>query len=267
MKKFAILGAGNLGGAIARGLVAKNVCAATEIVCTAAGDATLVRRAEELPGISGTKDNLAAARSAETVILTVKPWLVEPVLSEIRAAFIGDAFPRRLVSAAAGVTLAQLRKILGPDAEIPIFVAIPNTAIAVAQSMTFVAAEPNAPAAERDAVGKIFSALGRVVFVPETQLAAGTALASCGIAFAMRYVRASTEGAVELGLRAALAREAALQTLLGAAELLLENGEHPESAIDKVTTPGGLTIRGLNKLEECGFSHAVVAALRASCSR
>ena len=291
MKKFAIIGAGNLGGAIARGLVAEKICAAEEIICTAAHAETLARRAEELPGLEVSRDNAAAARTAETVILAVKPWLALDVLSEIGAAFAPGTFPRpkRFISVVPGISIDQLREEIddaGTDSaetdfpknenarggnapvgdargNVPIFVAIPNTAIAVAQSMTFFAAENGAPASEIEFVEKIFSALGKAVYVPEAQLAAGTALASCGIAFAMRYVRASTEGAVRLGLRANLAQEAALHTLLGAAQLLLKTGEHPESAIDKVTTPGGMTIRGLNALESRGFSVAVVAGLRA----
>lgn len=291
MKKFAIIGAGNLGGAIARGLVAEKVCAAEEIICTAAHAETLARRAEELPGIETSRDNAAAARAAETVILAVKPWLAEYVLAEIGAVFAPGTFPRprRLISVIAGISIGSLREkidLAGTDSaetdfpkkenacggnapagdargKVPIFVAIPNTAIAVAQSMTFFAAESGAPAAEIEFVEKIFSALGTAVCIRESQLAAGTALASCGIAFAMRYVRAATEGAVELGLRADLAKEATLHTLIGAAQLLLKTGEHPESAIDKVTTPGGMTIHGLNALEARGFSAAVVAGLRA----
>lgn len=291
MKKFAIIGAGNLGGAIARGLVAEKICAAEEIVCTAAHAETLARRAEELPGLEISRDNAAAARAAETVILAVKPWLALDVLAEVGAAFAPGTFPRpkRFISVVPGISIDQLREEIddaGTDSaetdfpknenarggnapagdargNVPIFVAIPNTAIAVAQSMTFFAAENGAPASEIEFVEKIFSSLGKAVCVPEAQLAAGTALASCGIAFAMRYVRASTEGAVRLGLRANLAQEAALHTLLGAAQLLLKTGEHPESAIDKVTTPGGMTIRGLNALESRGFSVAVVAGLRA----
>ena len=249
--KIAVIGAGSMGGAIARGAVSAGFCSAEEIVCTARGAPTLEKLAATVPGIGVSADNLAAAESAEIVVLAVKPWVADAVLAEIRGAF------------AAGT-----RTLVTP--ETPVFVAIPNTAAAVAQSMTFIASD-GAPEVAARRVEALFSALGKAVFVPEAQLAAGTALASCGIAFAMRYVRASMQGGVELGLSAALAREAALQTLKGAAELLAATGEHPESAVDKVTTPGGLTIRGLNAMEESGFSAAVVRGLvrglRACCSR
>lgn len=262
MKKFAIIGAGNMGGAIARGLVSRNICAAEEIVCTAKSDATLARLAADVPGIVLEKNNCEAARGAEIVVLAVKPWLAENVLAnEIGAETLAGT--RALVSVAAGVSLARIRAACGVPA-LPIFVAIPNTAIAVAQSMTFVAEDAAAANPATTAlVLDIFSKLGKAELVPEAQLAAGTALASCGIAFAMRYVRASTEGGVELGLRPNVALAAALQTLKGAAELLAASGEHPESAIDKVTTPGGITIRGLNAMENAGFSAAVVQGLRA----
>ena len=265
MKKFAIIGAGNMGGALARGLISRGVCAADEIVCTAKSGATLDRLAAAVPGIGISTDDCAAAASAETVVLAVKPWLAEGVLrDEIGAPALASA--RALVSVAAGVSLARLRAAAGVPA-LPIFVAIPNTAIAVAQSMTFVAADDVADEAARARVLGVFSRLGKAALVPEAQLAAGTAIASCGIAFAMRYARASTEGGVELGLRADVALEAVLQTMKGAAELLAAVGEHPESAIDKVTTPGGITIRGLNAMEEGGFSASVVRGLRACGSR
>lgn len=261
--KIAVIGAGSMGGAIARGAVSAGFCSAEEIVCTARGATTLEKLAAAVPGIGVSADNRAAAESAEIVVLAVKPWIADAVLEEIRGAFAAGT--RTLVSVVAGLPLARLRAAAGTP-ETPVFVAIPNTAAAVAQSMTFIASD-GAPEAAARRVEALFSALGKAVFVPEAQLAAGTALASCGIAFAMRYVRASMQGGVELGLSAALAREAALQTLKGAAELLAATGEHPESAVDKVTTPGGLTIRGLNAMEESGFSAAVVRGLRACCSR
>lgn len=260
MKKFAVIGAGNMGGAIVRGLISQKICPADEIVCTAKTERSRERLAQENPGIAVSADNADAVRGAETVVLAVKPWLAESVLSEIRDAL--NAGTRALVSVAAGVSLEKLRTIAGTPT-LPIFVVIPNTAIAVAQSMTFVAPD-SADDAETQRICEIFSKLGRVALVSEKQLAAGTAVASCGIAFAMRYIRAAMEGGIELGLPADVSRNAVLQTVRGAADLLTATGEHPEQAIDKVTTPGGLTIRGLNKMEECGFSAAVIQGLKQS---
>lgn len=89
-------------------------------------------------------------------------------------------------------------------------------------------------------------------------------LASCGIAYALRYVRAATQGGIELGMREDVARKAIAQTLIGAAELLLQNNTHPEIEIDRVTTPGGITIKGLNAMEAAGFSNSVIAGLLSS---
>ena len=104
--------------------------------------------------------------------------------------------------------------------------------------------------------------LGQTRVVGEKQLRAGTLLASCGIAYAMRYIRAASEGGVEIGFRADDAKDIVLQTVKGAVALLQATGEHPEQAIDRVTTPGGITIRGLNAMEQAGFTKAVVEGLK-----
>lgn len=260
MKKIAIIGAGNMGSAIVRGLVDQGVFAAGEICLTAKHESTLERLRSEFPGIGVGTNNAKAASEAGIVVLAVKPWIAESVLQEIQAAFPAGT-SRILVSVAAGISTESLRRATGTDS-VPIFVAIPNTAVSVGQSMTFLAAD----GASNDQIQRIrtlFSCLGKVFLVPEKMLSAGTAIASCGIAFAMRYVRAATEGGVELGLPTDLARDAVLQTLKGASELLAASGANPEAEIDKVTTPGGLTIRGLNKMEECGFSASVIQGLKA----
>ena len=129
--------------------------------------------------------------------------------------------------------------------------------------MTFVSS-CNATAQQEDLVVALFDELGCAMLVDEAQIAAGTALASCGIAYAMRYIRAATEGGVELGFRPAVAQKIVSYTVQGAAQLLLQSGSNPETEIDKVTTPGGITIKGLNEMEHCGFSSAVIKGLKAS---
>jgi pyrroline-5-carboxylate reductase len=113
-------------------------------------------------------------------------------------------------------------------------------------------------------VKTVFDAMGQSAVIEERQMTAATALCSCGIAFAMRYVRAATEGGVELGIYAHQAKDYVLQTLRGAVELLEATGNHPEAEIDRVTTPGGITIRGLNAMEAHGFTNAVIQGLKAS---
>ncbi len=260
--KIAILGAGNMGSAIVCGLVQSGRFRAEDIVCTARTETTLERLRTQCPGVRATTDNAAAVRDASIVVLAVKPWLTEQLIREIRREIDPDR--QSVVSVAAGVSLAQLAEWLTADsAALPaLFRAIPNTAIAVRHSMTFVAAQ-GADAARIEQVTGIFRELGEVMLVDEPMLETGMILASCGIAFALRYVRASAEGGVELGCPAQQATHIVAATLKGAAELLLQRGEHPEAEIDRVTTPGGITIRGVNEMEQAGFTSAVIKGLMA----
>ncbi|MBE6400433.1 MAG: pyrroline-5-carboxylate reductase [Verrucomicrobia bacterium] len=258
--KIAVLGSGNMGGAIVRGLLAKRVCFAGEIVCTAKSVETLSALAVNFPGLGVSCDNAAAAEGADLILLCVKPWLLEKIIEEIRGHVSGNTI---VASVAAGISLEQLETFFGNSGTRTLFRVMPNTAAACGESMTFFAAK-NASEPQIEYVQTILNALGKTAFIEEKQMAAATALASCGIAFAMRYIRAACEGGVELGFYPEASREFVLQTLRGAVELLEESGEHPEAAIDRVTTPGGITIRGLNAMEAAGFTPAVIAGLKAS---
>ncbi len=251
-----------MGGAIACGLAQGGMFHTEDIVCTARTEATLERLRTQYPGLRTTTDNAVAVRDASIVVLAVKPWLTEQLIREIRREIDPDR--QSVVSVAAGVSLAQLAEWLTADsaAQPALFRAIPNTAIAVRHSMTFVAAQ-GADAAGIEQVTGIFRELGEVMLVDEPMLETGMILASCGIAFALRYVRASAEGGVELGCPAQQATRIVAATLKGAAELLLQRGEHPEAEIDRVTTPGGITVRGLNEMEHAGFTSAVIRGLKA----
>ena len=252
--KIAIIGAGNMGGATALGLAAALPQAA--ITVTAKHAATLERFSAR--GIRTSLDNVAAARGADVVILGVKPWLAQAVLEELRPALPGKV----LVSFVAGVPAAQMLDWLEGCDVSSAYSVIPNLAIEVGQSMTFIH-ELCGTQETLAVVRGLFDAVGRTAVVDEKRLNAGMMLASCGTAFALRYVRASAEGGVELGLYPQEALAAVLQTVRGAAALLEAHGTHPEAEIDRVTTPGGITIQGLNAMEEAGFSAAVVAGLKA----
>lgn len=188
--KIAILGAGNMGSAIACGLVRSGKFQAEEIVCTARTEATLERLRTQCPGVRTTTDNAAAVRDAAVVMLAVKPWLTEALIREIRREIDPDR--QSVVSVAAGVSLAQLAEWMTADSAVrpALFRVIPNTAIAVRQSMTFVAARGADEACTERVLG-IFRELGEAMLVDEPMLETGMILASCGIAFALRYVRAS----------------------------------------------------------------------------
>ena len=210
-------------------------------------------------GVNVTSDNAAAAGQADIVCVVVKPWLVETVLRGIKPVLV----PQRqlLIVVAAGVTSQSIEGWLGLNCP-PLFLCIPNIAIAQMQSMTFIVP---VSASKRDTqkVLDIFNEMGDTLITDEEHLAAGTTLASCGIAYAMRYIRAASEGGVELGFKADDAKKVVLQTLRGAVELLAETGLHPEAAIDLVTTPGGVSIKGLNEMERAGFTSAVIRGLKA----
>ena len=211
-------------------------------------------------GVSVTTDNKLAAETADVVCVVVKPWLVERVLKDIRPEL--DPKKQILVVIAAGVSSASIQEWLGEQCP-PLFLVIPNIAIAEMSSMTFIV-PCGAEAQDRtELVKAIFDEMGSTLITDEGHLAAGTTLASCGIAYAMRYIRAASEGGVELGFKADDAKQIVMQTMKGAVDLLQASGMHPEQAIDLVTTPGGVTIKGLNEMEHAGFTSAVIRGLKA----
>lgn len=260
--KIAIIGAGNMGGAIAAGLAKGRIFQPEQIICTARTQKTLEKIKSIDPEITVTNDNVMAVKESDVIILAVKPWLMEDVISGFREHI--EASRQIFVSVAAGITLEQLCSWLSPTcpSEICAFRAIPNTAASVLASMTFIASA-NADVEQVKLVTDIFDEMGCTMYVEERLIPAGTALASCGIAFAMRYIRAASEGGVEIGFRPEEARKIVEYTVKGAAELLLANGGHPEEEIDKVTTAGGITIKGLNEMEHEGFTSAVIKGLKA----
>ena len=251
---IAIIGAGHMGGATALGLA--GALPDARITVTAKHAATLEKFTAR--GLQASCDNVAAARGADIVVIGVKPWLVQGVLAELKPVLAGKV----LVSFAAGIPAADLAGFVADCGLKGLYAVIPNLAIEVGESMTFVHEISGTKETLAQVCG-LFDAVGKTAVVDEKRLHAGMMLASCGIAFALRYARASAEGGVELGLYPKEAIEAALQTVKGAAALLEARGSHPEAEIDRVTTPGGVTIRGLNAMEDAGFTAAVIAGLKA----
>ncbi len=256
---IAIIGTGNMGGAILRGLIKSGMCRPEEFICTAKSAVTKSKIREYNEAICVSDDNATAVAEADVVILAVKPWLVAEVMEEIRPCL--DLGRQIIVSVAAGITLNDLVQWVG--APLPLFRVIPNTAVEALCGVTFIA-QHGATEEQTALVHRLFSALGYALVVDEKLIPAGTALASCGIAFAMRYIRAAMEGGVELGFRPEEAARIVEHTVKGAATLLLESGAHPEAEIDKVTTAGGITIKGLNAMEKAGFTAAVIDGLKAT---
>ena len=203
--------------------------------------------------------NEEALRYADLVILAVKPFQVTDVLSALKSEFVEGRHV--LVSVVTGTSIEHISEILGK--KIPIVRAMPNTAIAIQESMTCIAARGITEEGLQYVV-ELFSQLGKAVRIDEKLMDAATVLGACGTAFAMRYIRANIQGGIEIGFDAVTANLIAAQTVKGAAELLLKKGSHPEQEIDKVTTPKGCTIAGLNEMEHRGFSSSLIKGLVAS---
>lgn len=255
--KVAIIGAGNMGGAIARGLANGHYIKAEEITVSNPSQPKLDLLKAEHPHIHITNSNKEAAEGADIVIIAVKPWKVEEVLKPLRL-----RQPQILVSVAAGLTFENLAHFVDP--EMPIFRVIPNTAIAECASMTPIAAR-NASDEQIKMMIDLFNEMGLAILIEEKQFAAATALTSCGIAYVLKYVQAAMQAGVEMGIRPNDAMKMVAQTVEGAAQLLLKNEHtHPVLEIEKVTTPSGITIKGVNALEHEGFTSAVIKALKAS---
>lgn len=258
-KKITIIGGGNLGASIAEGLLGSGVYAPDNIAITR-------RRVELIAHLSKmgarvSADNVAALQQADIVILAVKPKTIDSILNEIKHHLHEGQL---IVSVATGITIAHMESVLG--AHIPVFRAMPNTAIAIRESMTCICTK-NGSAEHTDEVVQIFDHLGKTVVINEEMMDAATVLAACGIAFALRFIRAASQGGIEIGFDAATAQKIAAQTVGGAADLLIQGGLHPEEEIDKVTTPKGITIAGLNEMEHQGFSSSLIKGIITSFNK
>ena len=247
-----------MGGATVEGLIKGQTFKNEDITVSDPSQEVINKFTEK--GVSVTTDNRLAAESADVVCVVVKPWLVEGVLKGIK----NELNPKKqvLIVIAAGVKSVSIREWLGPQCP-PLFLVIPNIAIAEMSSMTFIVPCGFVAQEHIDLVTRIFDEMGDTLITDENHLAAGTTLASCGIAYAMRYIRAASEGGVELGFKADDAKEIVMQTMKGAVDLLQATGMHPEQAIDLVATPSGVTIKGLNEMEHAGFTSAVIHGLKA----
>lgn len=249
--KISFIGAGNMGGAAALGFAKCGHISPSDITVTARHAASLERFAPH--GINTTTDNVAAVREADIVFYAVKPWQMEEVLRQTAPAL--DYSRQLIVSIAPGVTPVQLKEWLAKDSVPAIAYVIPNTAIEIGESMTFVA-PVTASAVQAETLKDLFDLVGQTRIVPLEQMLAGTSLASCGIAYAMRYIEASTAGGDELGLEDS--QGIVCQTVRGAADLIMANESTAHHEIDKVTTPNGLTLKGLNAMESAGFTESVI---------
>ena len=258
-KPVAILGAGNIGTAIAEGILDGGV---------PPQDVILTRRKRDLlepfakRGFRVTSDNVEAVRLGRIIVVAVEPQQADRLLSEIAPEL--KAKTHVLISVVTGLSLADMKRRVPPG--VPVVRAMPNTAVAIRESMTCLAADAD----DREAIESarpIFDRLGRTLVLDEEQMIAATALGACGIAFFLRAIRAASQGGTETGLHTDEALLIAAQTARGAASLVLSRANHPEGEIDRVTTPRGCTIAGLNRMEHEGFSSAIIRGIVTSAEK
>lgn len=259
-RQIAILGAGNIGTAIASGL--------SQSKDFEAGNIILTRRKVELlepfqkEGFQIQSDNITAVQSADIILVAVEPQQMDTLLNEIKTEL--DPGRHILISVVSGVSVKMIGNQI--DSEIPIVRAMPNTAIAIRQSMTCITSEDEHSEAV-EITKSIFDTVGKTLVIHEELMTSATALGACGIAFFLRAIRAASQGGIEIGFHADEALLIASQTAKGAASLLANMENHPEFEIDRVTTPRGCTISGLNQMEHQGFSSAMIKGILVSAEK
>ena len=253
--KAAIIGAGSLGQSIAKGLLKNKVVNSLYLTKRNIDSIADFNVYDE---VILTSDNEEAIKNSEILIFAVQPRHLEDILKNIKHLLTENHV---LITVITGFSIAKIEAIVGSNTYI--IRSMPNTAAAVGQSMTCIS--PNTKGKEKVALAKtIFNSLGESMVIPEDQLQAATVICASGIAFWMRLIRATTQGAIQLGFEADEAHKLAMQTCFGAATLLKESGNHPEAEIDRVTTPGGCTIEGLNEMEHQGLSSSLIKGINKS---
>jgi len=252
--KIAILGGGNIGSAIARGLIRSGMIPVENIILTRRN----ISKISEFSalGVKVMDDNLKAVVSSNVIILAVLPTQLMGLIDSLKEVISKDK--HILVSVVSAFNLQEISERIGN--EVIIVRAMPNIAAAVGESMTCLCSNPEHQSS-LEKIKLIFDQMGSTLIIPETLMSSATILGACGIAFFMRYIRAASQGGIQVGFHAADAQFIAAQTARGATSLLLESGNHPEREIDKVTTPMGCTIAGLNEMEHNGLSSALIKGI------
>ena len=255
--KATIIGGGNIGMALAEGLIQAGSCQAADITITKRSSSTV----EDLKarGFGVSYDNAEAISGADAIFICVLPQQLDIALMQLVGRI--ELEKQLVVSVVTGAHTQVFRDKLGDG--LRMVRAMPNTAMRVRASMTCLSAV-NATDQDKAIVQAIFDTMGQCIWIQEEMMSAATALCACGIAFFLRTVRAASQGGVEIGFHAHDALKIAAQTAYGAARLLIANGTHPEEEIDKVTSPKGCTIAGLNEMEHQGLSSAFIKGIKLS---
>lgn len=255
--KIAVIGGGNLGSAIVEGLITSEFCQPSDLIITKRNSATIQHLNKK--GVFVTNNNRDAILAAKYIIFAVKPFQIQSVIDDLKD--ILNPEQHIIISVMTGVWINDLKSMLSN--QFTLFRAMPNTAISIGESMTCICSY-NAAVTEEQYVEILFSKLGKTVIIEEQLMDAATVLGACGTAFALRFIRANIQGGIEIGFSADTATLIAAQTVKGAADLLLQHNSHPEQEIDKVTTPKGCTIAGLNEMEHQGFSSSLIKGITTS---
>lgn len=256
--KIAVLGCGNIGSAIAFGLVKSGKFSPSNIYCTKRKKDSLEKFSSA--GFKTTINNKEAVKNSDIIIVAVTPQQLNELADEIKNEI--DGKKHKIFSVVSGASIKQLKNLFGDD--VRIVRVMPNTAIAIQESMTCISGN------EKESVElavNIFNNVGKTVVINEELMVPATALCACGIAFFMRAIRAASQGGIEIGFHAEDALFMAAQTAKGAAAILLQEGSHPEREVDKVTTPQGCTISGLNQMEHSGFSSSLIKGIVTSAEK
>lgn len=250
--KIAIIGTGNLGRSIASGLLANNAITTLYLTRRSLNDLADLGR---FPNVFLTTDNREAITQSDIIIFAVQPAQMVEILENTKSLYTANHV---LISTVTGLGIDKMESIVGANQFI--IRAMPNTAIAVSKSMTCLCSNENGKNRVKVAQA-IFNRLGATLIIPEDQMQAATVVCASGIAFWMRLIRATTQAAIQLGFDAKEAQKLAMHTAEGAASLLITSGNHPEQEIDKVTTPKGCTIEGLNEMEHQGLSSSLIQGM------
>ncbi len=257
---IAILGSGNIGLSLAKGLVTANICRPDQVILTRRNLTALDEYEQQ--GYQTTQQNIKAVKKADIVVLAVLPQQLNKLLDEIKPAIKSEK--QLLVSVISGVSCEDIRRQL--EVNVQVVRAMPNTAIAIGQSMTCISTD-NGSTKNVNLVRSLFDTVGVTIQINEELMTSATALCACGIAFFLRSIRAASQGGTEIGFHAQDALRMAAQTAKGAADLILKLSSHPEQEIDKVTSPKGCTIAGLNEMEYHGFSSALIKGIKFSAEK
>jgi pyrroline-5-carboxylate reductase len=256
-----MLGAGNMAGALIRGLLASK-SVTKEQICASDVRADHLKELQAQYGITTYSDNLQLAANSDLVVLAVKPQVVDRVLDQMSGAFAPNTL---LVSIAAGVPIRSLEARL-PE-HVRVVRAMPNTAAIALAGATGIAPGSRSTQADIDVTQALFAAIGRSVVLDESLIDAVTGLSGSGPAYVMVIIEALADGGVKVGLHRDTALLLAAQTVYGSAKLLLETGEHPGRLKDMVTSPGGTAIAGLHTLETGGIRRTLIDAVDSATKR